>query len=75
VPSKSPYNLDWFNLEKQFTGAVCIPSICNANELVPKMMEKIFNGTTFVMTDSYNQENFCQVKRKLEFDFGSLLAM
>ncbi|KAG5669797.1 hypothetical protein PVAND_000090 [Polypedilum vanderplanki] len=74
-PAKHAFNLDWENLDKSFSGAICIPSICNVKEFVPKLMEKIFANTSHIMATDYEQENLCQIKEKFEFNFDSIFGL
>lgn len=75
MPRASFFNQDWKNLDTRFGGAVCIPSTCNSNILVPKMMKVILNGTDYVMSDDYIQEDFCQVKKHFKFTASGIFGM
>jgi hypothetical protein len=74
-PAKQVCNLDWNENHKRFSGAVCIPAICDANQFVPRLMTEIFKDSNYVMADDYVQENFCQIKRNFELDFDSFIAL
>ncbi|XP_070492985.1 uncharacterized protein [Chironomus tepperi] len=63
MPKSSFFNQGWQHLDSRFGGAVCIPSTCNANTFVPQLMELILNGTKYVMSSDYDQDEFCQVKK------------
>ncbi|XP_070497971.1 uncharacterized protein [Chironomus tepperi] len=63
MPKSSFFNQGWQDLDSRFGGAVCIPSTCNPNTLVPQLMEHILNGTKYVMSTDYDQDEFCQVKK------------
>jgi hypothetical protein len=42
---------------------VCIPSPCDANTVIPKLMDKIFANSNHVLAKSNWEEDFCQIKR------------
>jgi hypothetical protein len=75
MPKASIYNQGWENLDSRFGGAVCIPSVCNPNDFVPKLMEVVFNGTNYVMSSDYNQDEFCQVKKNFLITASGVFGM
>lgn len=75
-PDFKLFNYGWKDFKKRFSGAICIPSICDEN-FVPKLMEKIFNGTNFTLANDYDQKDYCQMKKTFEWTpagiFGILI--
>ena len=75
MPRVNYFNQGWKNLDSRFGGAVCIPSICDSNTLVPQLMEVIFNGTKYAMSSDYNQDEFCQVKKHFLMTASGVFGM
>ena len=65
----------WKDANTRLFGSLCIPSICDENKLVPKLMETIFNGTKYVMSSDYNQDDFCQTKKNFKVTASGIFGM
>ena len=75
MPRSSFFNQGWKHLDSRFGGAVCIPSTCNPKTLIPQLMEQILNGTNYVMSTDYNQDEFCQVKKHFLMTASGIFGM
>jgi len=70
-----PFHKDFRkDMNTRLVGGVCIPSTCNPNEIVPKLMEIVLNGTKYVMSTDYDQNDFCQTKKKFKFTTSGIFG-
>lgn len=69
-------NRQWKNMDKRFSGAVCIPASCSGSEIIPKLMQNIFIGRNLTLSkDDFNQDDFCQTREKKSLKAVDYLAM
>lgn len=68
-------NREWKNMDKRFSGAVCIPASCSGSELIPQLMQNIFMGRNLTVSTDYSQEDFCQTREKKSLKVVDYLAM
>ncbi|KAG5675345.1 hypothetical protein PVAND_005255 [Polypedilum vanderplanki] len=62
-------------MDHRFTGAICIPESCTA-ENVRQIMKEVFKGTDFVQAEDYEQKNYCVKKNPtFEFDFLRIISI
>lgn len=53
------YNFGWENLHKKFGGAICLPASCSP-QMIRNFVQEIFEGTGLVLSDDYNQSDYCK---------------
>lgn len=63
------------NCDTRFHGAICIPSICDSNSIVTRIMEIVFNKTDFVLSTDYIQEDMCQLKHNFNVTLSGFFGM
>ncbi|KAL7050605.1 hypothetical protein ACKWTF_004143 [Chironomus riparius] len=73
-PTLSIHNLKWKNIDESFGGAICIPSVCN-NDVIETITNQLFNGTSLSLTTDYEQEEFCQVQKTINFNYSDYIIL
>ncbi|XP_070489782.1 O-acyltransferase like protein-like [Chironomus tepperi] len=73
-PTLSLHNLKWKNIDESFGGAICIPSVCS-NDVIETITNQLFNGTTLSLSTDYDQEEFCQVQKSINFNYSDYIIM
>ena len=54
VPRETLLQDVWKYMNTRLGGAVCIPSICDSNMIIPQLMKIILNGTKYEMSSDYD---------------------
>lgn len=68
------HNLKWKNIDESFGGAVCLPSICN-NDVIKTITNQLFNETSLSLSTDYEQKEFCQVQKSINFNYSDYAIM
>jgi hypothetical protein len=73
LPSKTPLNHNWKNLNRRFAGSICIPNTCTAQN-VNDLMREVLNGSDFTQANDYDQSKYCQ-QAKASYHFDTFLII
>ena len=72
-PNESILNPGWNNLNDRFSGAICVPKSCSADD-VREIMREVFKGSDFEQSSDYDQASYCrdssELSEALSLSFG-----
>ncbi|CAG9800765.1 unnamed protein product [Chironomus riparius] len=74
IPRLSPRNLKWKNIDVSFGGAVCVPNECG-NDAIKAITDQLFNGTMLSLSTDYEQEEFCQIQKRISFTISDYFVI